>query len=295
MPNASSTPVDSQGIGVSLTATDPIAMDHRIERAILLITIRFREALTLPELAAGVGLSPFHLHRLFKTETGETPAAYLSRIRLEHAAHLMVVLPDALLMQIAIDSGFTSAATFARAFRQHFQQTASEYRRQKQLEVNTDASRPTLSLQTLPPRTLRVERCVLNEDALNAGYARLRQRCAGEQRAALGIFVDAPFHLDRRVCRHYLALEDEACVDDTNAFQLPGGLYGRLRVAGDLDAVTRAILHYKSAHLDPSPYAIGSTLAFERIVLPEGSLAFDYRRCERDVFIKVRRKREPVI
>lgn len=270
-------------------------MDPRTERALLLITIRFREPLTLPELASGVGLSPFHLHRLFKSDTGETPATYLNRVRLEHAAHLMIVLPDAPLMQIAIESGFTSAATFARAFRQHFQQTASDYRRQKRLDIGTAASPPALSLRTLPPRKLRVERCALNEEALSAGYVRLQQRCPGQQLAALGIFVDAPFHLDRNVCRHYLALEDAPCMDDDKAFLLPGGLYACLRVAGDLDALTREILRFKSSDLDPSPYALGSTLAFERVVLPQNGEGFDYRQCERDVFIKVRRKHERVI
>ncbi len=270
-------------------------MDTRTERALLMITNRFREPLALPELAAGVGLSPFHLHRLFKSDTGETPATYLNRVRLEHAAHLMIVLPDAPLMQVAIESGFTSAATFSRAFRQYFKQTASDYRRHRRLDIGTAASPPALSLRTLPSRKLRVERCALNEDALSAGYARLRQRCPGTQLAGLGIFVDAPFHLDRGICRHYLALEDASCTDETNAFLLPGGLYACLRVTGDLDALTREILRFKSSDLDPSPYALGSTLAFERIVLPQNGERFDYRRCERDVFIKVRRKHERVI
>lgn len=270
-------------------------MDPRIEQAILLITTRFREPLALPDLAAEVGLSPFHLHRLFKADTRETPAAYLSRVRLGHAAHLMVVLPDAPLVQIALESGFSSPATFARAFRQEFQQTASDYRRQKQLTVNTDAPSPTLSLHRLPTRNLRVERCALDEDALTAAYRRLNRRCKDSQRAVLGVFVDAPFHQDRASCRHYLALEAETNPDAANALQLPGGVYARLRVSGDIDAMNREILRFKSEQLDPSPYAIGSTLAFERIELPEDADAFDYRRSERELFIKVRRKHEPAI
>jgi transcriptional regulator GlxA family with amidase domain len=41
-------------------------VDQRIEQAILLISTRFREPLTLPDIAGHVALSPFHLHRLFK-------------------------------------------------------------------------------------------------------------------------------------------------------------------------------------------------------------------------------------
>jgi len=270
-------------------------MDPRTEQAILLITTGFREPLTLVELAARVGLSPFHLHRLFKSDTQETPAAYLTRIRLDHAAHLMIVLPDAPLLQIAIESGFSSAATFARAFRQHFRQTASEYRQHKRLVVNTDAPSSTLSLHRLPARKLRVERCVLDEDALSLAYRRLQPRNSDARCFALGIFVDAPFHQDRASCRHYLALESEPCLDEASAFALPGGLYARFRVSGDLDVLSREILRFKSEQLDPSPYAIGSTLAFERIELPEDGRLFEYRESERDLYIKVRRKHEPVI
>jgi AraC-like DNA-binding protein/DNA gyrase inhibitor GyrI len=270
-------------------------MDPRTEQTILLISTSFRDPLKLGELASRVGLSPFHLHRLFKADTQETPADYLSRVRLEHAAHLMVVLPDAPLVQIAFESGFSSAATFARAFRQFFKTTASEYRQSKHLVANSDASAARLSLHRLTARKLRVERSVLDEDALTAGYGRLRQRCKDSPCVVLGIFVDAPFHQARASCRHYIALESEPCLDEAKAFALPGGLYARLRVAGNLDALSQEILRFKAEQLDPSPYAIGSTLAFERVELPEDGRSFDYRLSERDVYIKVRRKHEPVI
>lgn len=270
-------------------------MDPRIEQTILVMATRFRDPLTLADLAAGVGLSPFHFHRIFKAETRETPANHLARIRLDHAAHLMVVLPDAPLLQIAFESGFSSAAVFARCFRLRYQQTASEFRRQKKLLVSDIALPHVLSLHRLPARKLSVERCALDEDTLSAAYGRLQRRCGAKRCAALGIFVDAPFHQDRSSCRHYVALEDDPCPDPKRAFLLPGGLYARLRVAGDIDSLSREILRFKSGQLDPSPYGIGSTLAFEKVEFPETSEAFDYRRSEREVFIKVRRKNEPVI
>lgn len=277
--------------------------DPRIERAILLITNRFREPLTLPDLAAGVGLSPFHLHRLFKSETGQTPAAYLHRVRLEHAAHLLVVLPDAPLLQVAIDSGFSSAATFARAFRARFGRSASDYRRAKRLDPAASAAHTALSLCLQPTRRLRVVRCALDEDALGDGYARLlRTQAAGAAPAgdALGIFVDAPFHMDRQLCRHYLALDDGAQAVGHDAFELPGGLYARLRVGGDLDALSREVMRFKTERLDPSAYALASTLAFERIVAFDDAPApnartLDYRRSVREMFIRVRRKHEPAL
>ncbi|MFZ5636345.1 MAG: helix-turn-helix domain-containing protein [Pseudomonadota bacterium] len=263
-----------------------------------MITTRFRERLPLAELAAGVGLSPFHLHRMFKADTGQTPADYIERARLEYASHLMVVVPDAPLMQIAIESGFVSAATFARAFRKRFGETASEYRRRKRLDVNTSGPAPALPLRRLPARTLRVEPCELEESALSAGYARLLARCPDAWRtqagiAVLGIFVDAPFHRDHTICRHYLAFEEDIRPEGPDTFRLPGGLHASIAVSGDLDAMSREIVRFKTERLDPSPYAIASTLAYERIVLPSDARTFDYRDCAREVFVKVRRRHEP--
>lgn len=275
-------------------------MNPRIERAILLITVHFRDALGLSRIAAGVGLSPFHFQRLFKSQIGQTPAAYLNRVRLEHAAHLLVVLPDASLLQIAIESGFTSAATFARAFRKYFGESASDFRRRKRLVENKDLEGCPLTLHALPTRMLRVERCSLDEDALSVGYARLAKRTRTATanalgNSAVGIFFDAPFHLDRKLCRHYLALESERSESDSDAFELPGGLYASLRVIGSIDALSAEVVRFKSERIDPSPYAIASTIAFERIVLPDDMNGFDYRQCAREVFIKVRRKNEPVL
>ena len=161
--------------------------------------------------------------------------------------------------------------------------------------MKSDPLAPKLSLQQLPSRRLRVQRCALEEGALTNAYRALAQHRLVSPCVMLGIFVDAPFHQDRASCRHYLALESERTDAAADAFELPGGLYASVSIAGDLDALSQAILRFKTDVLDPSPYAIGSTLAFERVLLPGTAADFDYRRSEREVFIKVRRKLEPVI
>ena len=83
--------------------------------------------------------------------------------------------------------------------------------------------------------------------------------------------------------------------NSSDSLTLPGGQYVHFRVHGDLDALSAAILAFKTEQLDPSPYDIGSTLAFEQLSLPADPERFDYRQCSRELFIKVRRKHEQVI
>ncbi len=67
-------------------------------------------ALSLKELAAAAGLSPFHFHRLFKAGTGVTPKAYA-------AAHRAARLRENLsrrqtITQAIYDAGFNSSGSF---------------------------------------------------------------------------------------------------------------------------------------------------------------------------------------
>lgn len=103
------------------------------------------EPLPLDRLASVAQLSPHHFHRLFSITTGETPATYVQRLRLEKAA-FRLLLHDDPIINIALDCGYNNHETLTRAFRRQFGVTPSDYRLQQRLIVNarradtTDAS-----------------------------------------------------------------------------------------------------------------------------------------------------------
>lgn len=84
--------------------------------------------LSLEELAGIACFSPFHFHRIFLSQTGERPFELLQRLRLEKAATLLTVRPDSKIIDIAMDCGFSNAASFSRAFKQKFGETPSRWR-----------------------------------------------------------------------------------------------------------------------------------------------------------------------
>jgi len=73
--------------------------------------------------------SPFHFHRVFLALTGETLFAYIQRQRVEKAATVLAAGGETSVLEVALDHGFSSAATFARAFRARFGMSASQWRR----------------------------------------------------------------------------------------------------------------------------------------------------------------------
>ena len=85
--------------------------------------------MSLGALARVAAFSPFHFHRIFRAVTGETLFGFIQRVRLERSAGALLAVPDRSVLEVALDHGFSSSATFARAFKGHFGMSATEWRR----------------------------------------------------------------------------------------------------------------------------------------------------------------------
>ena len=101
----------------------------RINRALDHIDANLGGALTLDELADAACFSRFHFHRLFSALVGETLADYIRRVRLQRAAARLTQCPKDSITTVALDCGFSSPSVFARAFRERFGVSASDWRR----------------------------------------------------------------------------------------------------------------------------------------------------------------------
>ncbi len=101
----------------------------RINRVIDYIEKNIGRELRLDELARTANFSPFHFHRVFGAVVGEPLNAFILRVRAERAATALLANPRATITEIALDFGYSSSAAFARAFRDRFGMSASEWRR----------------------------------------------------------------------------------------------------------------------------------------------------------------------
>ncbi|HMA96121.1 MAG TPA: AraC family transcriptional regulator [Polyangiaceae bacterium] len=101
---------------------------RRIHRAQDFIEQHLAEPLPLEAIAQAAMFSPYHFHRVFTSVVGETLYQFVLRLRLEKAACQLVQNPEKSITAIAIDCGFSSSATFARAFKACYDVNASEWR-----------------------------------------------------------------------------------------------------------------------------------------------------------------------
>lgn len=101
----------------------------RVHRVMDYIDEHLGETLELEKLSSVANFSPFHFHRIFSTLIGETLYQYILRLKLERAATKLLMYPDSSVTEVAFDLGFSSSATFARAFKERFKMSASDWRR----------------------------------------------------------------------------------------------------------------------------------------------------------------------
>jgi AraC family transcriptional regulator len=111
-----------------VTRSSRLEYEKRVNRVIDHVRQHVAENLSLAGLARVAAFSPFHFDRVFKAITGETLFGFAQRLRIERAAGALRVHPDQSVLEVALDHGFASAATFARAFRAHFGMSATQWR-----------------------------------------------------------------------------------------------------------------------------------------------------------------------
>lgn len=84
--------------------------------------------LALAEVAQVSHFSPFHFHRIFRGIMDETVHDYIGRRRLERGANMLAFNTEMSITDIALMSGFSSSANFAKAVKQYFGYTPSQIR-----------------------------------------------------------------------------------------------------------------------------------------------------------------------
>lgn len=273
-------------------------MDTRIEKALLFISKNLHSKIPLSTLANEACLSEFHFHRLFKATTKFPPLEYINKLRLEYAAHYLIVYPEAKYQEVAFECGFSSPANFSRSFSKFFKVSPSAYRNKKGAIKPTATFlgvEPVLKPSNLPVQyfshlKLIVQRVNLEEQELNNYYKKL----IGEHQKSLdcvGFFLDMPFHVAHDQCRYYVARENNEAADDKGHFlEISGGYYTQVEIKGTFEDMEQILKRFKREYIDPSGYIIKSLFGFERITLPEHPDHFSYFKTPRTLFIRIGRK-----
>lgn len=80
------------------------------------------------ELAQRAHLSRFHFDRVIAATAGEPPGRMRRRVLLERAAYRLATT-DRLILEIALEAGFSSHESFTRAFAKAYGEAPAEWRK----------------------------------------------------------------------------------------------------------------------------------------------------------------------
>ena len=114
--------------------------DERALTAAHYIESRAEAPITLDDVAAAVGVGPFHLMRIFRRAVGVTPHQYLMRIRLLRAIALLRDTEQPV-TTIAYDTGWSDLSNFTRTFRRDVGCSPGEFRRRDKKALGQRRSR----------------------------------------------------------------------------------------------------------------------------------------------------------
>ncbi len=92
------------------------------------INEHFCEDCSLATLAGALHISPNYLHTVFRQETGQTPFEYVLSRRVEKAKKL-IMAGEKSMLEIAMETGFSSQSHFNKIFKKETGRTPVAYRR----------------------------------------------------------------------------------------------------------------------------------------------------------------------
>ena len=236
----------------------------RVNRAIDHALRHLAEPLPLADLARAASFSPFHFHRIFTALMGETVHAFVKRIRLERALHLMSHRPQITLTEVAFACGFSSSSDFSRSFRARYGVSPrgldlDRFRAERRAELVDPRHRLTelpaggnpdgftVRLRAVPARRVAYVRVfgpygggVLDAATHLVAWAEARGLADGQW---LGYQWEDPEVVPLEQCRYDVGLEvphDVAAHDEVSVIDFPVMTLAEIDIAGTVDHELRA-------------------------------------------------------
>lgn len=287
---------------------------RRIDRVIDHLRNNLDRSVKLKELADVACFSEFHFHRIFSLISGETVNNLTNRFRLEKAARLLRY-SDRNLTEIAFDCGFSSSATFSRAFRTGYDTSPSQFRKHGEIKkskickelfneheyvlpMSKEERKATFPIRfvDLPERNvayLRVTNSFEGDRVLTA-FKKIMEWAKSQSifsdGVLFGMSIDDPHVTPKHLYRYEVCLASQApfqCKDGISKMKMPAMRYAVVNVSGDLRKVATAWDYLFRDWLIQSPYEPEHAPALE--IFLDREKALDWSNFELDLCLPIKK------
>ena len=221
----------------------------------------------LEELAKVACFSEFHFHRIFSLVLGETVNGLTNRFRLEKAARLLRY-SERSLTEIALDCGFSSSATFSRAFRAGYDTSPGEFRKSGEIKdskickelfdedeyilpMSKDERKEAfpVRLVDLSERNVAYIRVVnaYEENRVITAFKTMTEWAKSQNiflgGTLFGMSIDDPHVTPKHLYRYEVCLASSSlfdCSEGISKMKMPAMRYAVVKVSGDIRKVATA-------------------------------------------------------
>ncbi len=106
-----------------------------VEAAVEYIHVHLYDKIVLRDVAEAAGISPCHLSRIFRRDTGISIVDYIQKERVNSARH-MLIYSDYSIAMISEYLHFSSQSYFIRIFEKYIGMTPGQYKRNYHKEIS---------------------------------------------------------------------------------------------------------------------------------------------------------------
>ena len=290
---------------------------QRINRVIDYLRGNLDRQVKLEELAQVACFSEFHFHRIFGAVSGETLNNFTNRLRLEKAARLLR-FSDQSLTDIALDCGFSSSATFSRAFRAGYETSPSQFRNTGEIKnskickelftgqeyvlpMSAEEKRAAFPVRFVdfPERQvayIRVAKAFEMDRVLSAFKTMTdwaKSQNIFDKATFFGMTVDDPDVTPKHLYRYEACLTSPVpfeCAEGISKLTLPAMRYAVIEVSGDIYKVGTAWDYFIREWLINSPYEPEHAPALE--IFMDKEKATDWSHFELQLCLPIRKLAE---
>ncbi len=285
-----------------------------VNAVINFILKNLNEDISLSNLAKIANYSPFHFQKIFKQVTGESPKQFIIRMRLETAAHSLVIHYHKSVNEVALDNGFSSPAIFSRAFRNYFGVSAEELRNmpmEQRLNSFKKSDRTKLLLETdlsfkninpadeMTPESLSIkvkktesQRGIFvsteleNEISIFLAFKTIIQSAdvydlLTQRTKYIGIIYP-----HQKLYKAFVSIEPHLQIpSNLSQMEIHGGKFGSYKIKGDLFYSFGTFKIFARSWLPESGYRMPDICGYE--IFSESPLTKSYAEIEREIQIEV--------
>jgi AraC family transcriptional regulator len=290
---------------------------QRIDRVIDYLRGNLDRQVKLEELARVACFSEYHFHRIFRAVSGETLNNFTNRLRLEKAARLLRYSGQSL-TDIDLECGFSSSATFSRAFRSGYDTSPRQFRKSGEIKKSKICKDLFSAQEYLFPMSLAEKRAafpvrLIDVPERQIAYIRVtsafemdrvlaalktmigwaRSKGIFSQGTLFGMSVDDPYVTPKHLYRYevcFASCSSFECIEGMSKLKMPAMRYAATRVSGDIRTVTTATDYLIRGWLINSDYEPEHAPGLEVFLNKEN--AMDWSHLELELCIPVRKLAE---